>query len=208
EPLSALRRAHAVAITRADLAPPGRLDEVRARIRAVRADLPVLEVVEEPVGAADLAGKEVFAFCGIGNPDGFFRRLESLGARLSGRRAFDDHHAYTADELAALLRDAGSATPVTTQKDAVKLAGLPGAERVEVLKIRVAIRSGEEKLEALIESSLRECAPNSPNPPNSPKHREGRCCSGSTLSTRAPSSTFGVFGGFGEFGANSQVLST
>jgi tetraacyldisaccharide 4'-kinase len=74
-------------------------------------------------GAKALAGTRVFAFAGIGRPEKFFASLERLGAEVVERRAFADHHPYTAAEAAALLADAGAkgALPVTTAKDHVRL---------------------------------------------------------------------------------------
>src|SRR5205085_1981741 len=118
------------------LAPAARLEEVRARIRAVRADLPIGEVsfaalrVARIASPAEdhpprwLAGRKVLAFCGIGNPAAFFANLEALGAEVVSARAFGDHHGYAAAEVAALAADAraaGAEAVVTTQKDAVKL---------------------------------------------------------------------------------------
>jgi tetraacyldisaccharide 4'-kinase len=161
-------------MTRADLAPEGRLEEIRARVKKVRPDLPVGEVVEEVVGIEPLApapthrfprpgspapAGPLYAFCGIGNPDSFFRRLEAHGLRLAGRRVFRDHHAYRAadlERLAAGARAAGAAALVTTQKDAVKLASLPPPDLpVFVLKIRAALRSGGDDLSRVLDNALR-----------------------------------------------------
>ena len=57
----------------------------------------------------------VNAVAGIGNPQRFFASLQSLGLVVNGH-VFDDHHAFTAQELAAF----GSAPVLMTEKDAVK----------------------------------------------------------------------------------------
>ncbi len=67
------------------------------------------------------------AFCGIARPGQFFAGLEAAGLRLAARKAFRDHHRYTAramERLAAAARAAGAETLVTTEKDAVRLGGL------------------------------------------------------------------------------------
>ncbi len=67
------------------------------------------------------------AFCGIARPEQFFRGLESAGLRLAARKAFHDHHRYSAramERLVAAARAAGAETLVTTEKDAVRLDGL------------------------------------------------------------------------------------
>jgi tetraacyldisaccharide 4'-kinase len=73
--------------------------------------------------AKALAGARVLAFAGIGRPEKFFASLERLGAEVIERRAFADHHPYTASEAAALLAAAGAkdALPVTSAKDHVRL---------------------------------------------------------------------------------------
>jgi tetraacyldisaccharide 4'-kinase len=67
------------------------------------------------------------AFCGIARSGQFFGGLEAAGLRLAARKAFRDHHRYTArtmERLAAAARAAGAETLVTTEKDAVRLGGL------------------------------------------------------------------------------------
>jgi tetraacyldisaccharide 4'-kinase len=68
--------------------------------------------------AAELAGLRLHAVAGIGEPQRFFDHLAALGLDCS-LHAFPDHHAYTAADLAF----AGDAI-LTTEKDAVKFAGL------------------------------------------------------------------------------------
>ncbi|MCB2101771.1 MAG: tetraacyldisaccharide 4'-kinase, partial [Rhodobacterales bacterium] len=72
---------------------------------------------------ADLAGRDVLAFAGIGRPGKLFDTLRGLGARVVAERSFADHHPYTAAEIAALkARAAGmGALLVTTEKDAARL---------------------------------------------------------------------------------------
>ncbi|WP_018749127.1 tetraacyldisaccharide 4'-kinase [Chitiniphilus shinanonensis] len=67
--------------------------------------------------AADFAAPPT-AVCGIGNPARFFATLDALGlAHLP--RPFADHHPFT-------LADLPPGELVVTEKDAVKLAALPG----------------------------------------------------------------------------------
>jgi tetraacyldisaccharide 4'-kinase len=67
--------------------------------------------------AEDFAGKRVVAIAGIGHPPRFFAHLAALGMTFESR-AFPDHHAYRADDLAFPGADA----IVMTEKDAVKCA--------------------------------------------------------------------------------------
>ncbi len=80
----------------------------------------------------ELAGKNLAAVCGIGNPARFFATLRGLGLAFS-EHPFPDHHAFTADDLpeADLI--------LVTEKDAVKLAALPGlgarGDKIRVLPV-------------------------------------------------------------------------
>jgi tetraacyldisaccharide 4'-kinase len=97
--------------------------------RAADAGRAVLRVVlrVETDTAAWLAGRDVLAFCGIGRPAKFVETLGQAGARNAVLRPFPDHHAYTEEDAARLLAEAArTGLPlVTTEKDAVKLAGSP-----------------------------------------------------------------------------------
>jgi tetraacyldisaccharide 4'-kinase len=68
-----------------------------------------------------IRGQRVFAFAGLARNEQFFDDLAEAGVDVGGRRGFPDHHRYTAEDLAALRRDAHGATLVTTGKDAVKI---------------------------------------------------------------------------------------
>ena len=70
---------------------------------------------EQAVGSEHFRGKRVHAIAGIGNPQRFFAQLGRLGLPCMPR-AFADHHAYTAQDLAY----AGDDEIVMTEKDAVK----------------------------------------------------------------------------------------
>jgi len=66
-------------------------------------------------------GKRVFAFAGLADNEQFFASLRQCGATVVDTRGFDDHHRYTADDIAA-LKNATTDPLVTTEKDAVKIA--------------------------------------------------------------------------------------
>lgn len=135
EPVTALRRATAVLITKID-DPSGRLPErVTSRIAELAPTMPVFGARftasrifdgTDWKTPRDLTGKRVLAIAGIGRPEAFRSLLESAGAEIAGHRWFDDHHPYSAVdrrwiEHEALLLDA---VPVTTVKDAVKLQAM------------------------------------------------------------------------------------
>lgn len=77
-----------------------------------------------PENLSALRGKKVFAFAGLANNEQFFAMLRENGVTLTGTRGFPDHHDYGRIEIALVKQLAGGADLiVTTEKDAVKLAG-------------------------------------------------------------------------------------
>lgn len=89
-------------------------------------------IAADPRIAEALRKKRVLAFCGIGRPEKFAETLREIGTEIVRLRAFPDHHAFTESEASALLSEAGKlgATPVTTEKDAMRLAGGPAREKL------------------------------------------------------------------------------
>jgi tetraacyldisaccharide 4'-kinase len=91
---------------------------------------PVLRGHLKPDAAsvAQLAGKRVLAFAGIGDPPRFFRTLRASGIEVVEERAFADHHPFSKAEIDALIAEAKRAamTLVTTEKDLARLRGGAG----------------------------------------------------------------------------------
>ena len=133
EPLDGLSRAHAFVVTRAE--PGVRLDGIEAVIRQYNARAPIFRSHVAARGWFDLtcAGgmparssdfRRVGAFCGLANPDTFWRTLETLGFDLAFCWPFGDHHRYQTAELKRLTARAlefGAEALVTTEKDAINL---------------------------------------------------------------------------------------
>jgi tetraacyldisaccharide 4'-kinase len=97
----------------------------------------------DPATLAQLAGKRVLAFAGIGDPQRFFRTLRASGIAVIAERAFADHHAFSKSESEALVAQAkrDALTLVTTEKDLARLreaAGLPAFLR-EVVPFPVTL---------------------------------------------------------------------
>lgn len=74
---------------------------------------------EQGCSVEALRGKKLYAVAGIGHPQRFFRTLSELGLEVE-TRAFPDHHAYSAEDL-AFARDG---VLLTTAKDGVKCAAI------------------------------------------------------------------------------------
>lgn len=74
--------------------------------------------------------REVLLFSGIARPERFAEAAGRAGWRVVAQQRFRDHHWYGAadlDRLRRLARDAGASALLTTEKDAVRLAGLQSA---------------------------------------------------------------------------------
>jgi tetraacyldisaccharide 4'-kinase len=129
EPLEGLSRAHAFVITRC--IPGLRTAAIETVIRRYNPHAPIFKSFVRPVEWVDVRSgrrlpvapipfNRVAAFCGLGNPAGFWRTLEECGLEIAFRWSFPDHHAYRTFQLARLVRQAVSAQAqalVTTEKD-------------------------------------------------------------------------------------------
>jgi tetraacyldisaccharide 4'-kinase len=88
-------------------------------------------------------GGPVAAFCGIARPEQFFSGLEQAGIRVVARRAFRDHHRFTArdlDLLMELARESDATALVTTEKDLIRMGGLGGESRLSIPVVAAGLR--------------------------------------------------------------------
>jgi tetraacyldisaccharide 4'-kinase len=125
---------------------------------------PVLRASTAPATALDwLKEGKVLAWAGIGAPERFFSLLRALGADLSERVSFPDHHRPSQVEAGRLLAAArsSSATLVTTEKDAARLRGESGT-LAELLRqsrpvpVHLQFSAQEaERLAGLVDAALR-----------------------------------------------------
>jgi len=169
EPLEGLRRASVLLLTRC---------HDRAHAAAVERELRVFSKapmfatqflpVETRTLSGDtmpsqaLAGTQVGAFCGIGNPVSFAHTLELMETRVQWMEEFPDHHRYTEIEVAALMRraeDSRVGALLTTEKDAMRLRLLPAMESpIPVVYPKMALRflEGEEEFVAMLRAIVRD----------------------------------------------------
>ena len=85
EPVSALKRADAVVITRCDQVSETELAKLEERLRQINPDMIIARSMHNPVcvksmdekemSIEQLKDKRIFAFCGIGNPDAFLNTI-------------------------------------------------------------------------------------------------------------------------------------
>lgn len=169
EPLSNLRRAEFVVLSRADQIPSAELDRIKEQVRRRAPAAKCIEVRHAPEGLlkhgddrlrpVQFAGERIAAFCAIGNPKGFAKTLHDCGAHVVSFREFPDHHVFQADEireLAAWGRSSGATMLVCTHKDLVKI-GVDALEGTPLwaLAIRLRVTHGEELLSARLSELVR-----------------------------------------------------
>jgi tetraacyldisaccharide 4'-kinase len=169
EPLSALRRAQMVVITRTDSADPTPLGELVLKIhptaKVFRSRTELMGWTDVTSGAAvpteQIRLQKVTAFCAIGNPRAFFADLRRWGFSLVAEDAFPDHHVYTGEEIERLVEDArkrGASVLLTTRKDATKFSR-EWAPRLPILacEIETQILAAED-FEATLVSYLEKAS--------------------------------------------------
>jgi tetraacyldisaccharide 4'-kinase len=169
EPVSELRRAGAIVLTRCDQAGAESVDRQRAWLARKVPDVPVATSLHAPVEligvggstmpVEELHGRPVGAFCGIGHPDAFRRTLADHGAKVLSFRTFPDHYPYGRVDVDELARWAGTLTTdslvVTTQKDFVKLRiGELGGRPLWALRVGLRFLDGEDRFQASLEAVL------------------------------------------------------
>ncbi|MXY98828.1 MAG: tetraacyldisaccharide 4'-kinase [Gemmatimonadetes bacterium] len=166
EPVSSLRRAWALVLTRTDQARAASVD--MAHIKSEFPHLALIEAVYEPKGLRRLddslhnglddgtqlppdwlAGREVLVLCGIANPASFAQTVTDAGGRVTRVLAYRDHYAFTPSDLdraLSLAEETGVEWIVTTEKDAVRIPGHTIRNRLVTLDIALRLTSGESAL--------------------------------------------------------------
>ena len=152
EPLSAISRAQAVLLTKADQARD--LEGVLRTIRGYNPSAPIFRALHRPVLLLDaatgekkklewLAGKRVVAFSGIGDPAYFARLLREQGAQVLQEAGFPDHYAFRRRDLLCLQEQALASSAealITTAKDALRLPpGREWGQRLPLLVLEIEL---------------------------------------------------------------------
>ncbi|HEY3177003.1 MAG TPA: tetraacyldisaccharide 4'-kinase [Candidatus Polarisedimenticolia bacterium] len=169
EPVSAMARAGAIVITRADRAGSSSRDAIARAAERHCPAAPIFEARTEPAALIDLAsgealpvsrlaGARVVCFAGIARPDRFFEDAARAGAEVAAAFPFPDHHRFGAadlDAIAAAASRLGADLILTTQKDAARLDGPAAAGRLPRLHaLRVATTIDEhDSFASLVESA-------------------------------------------------------
>ena len=167
EPLSALKRADLVIVTR-KAAGANDVERVHAKLSRFAPRVPRVSVhlaADKLVrvdgeGRAELTslnGERITAVAAVADPAAFVRQLEACGARVDPM-IYRDHHEFDATDVERILASAiGSARVVCTLKDAVKLGKQWPREAPALWYVsqRVIVERGVGGIEQLLDAVLR-----------------------------------------------------
>jgi tetraacyldisaccharide 4'-kinase len=151
EPVQSLQRAHIIVVTRCDQVSQADLARILGVLRKTAGDavhlqcrhrVTSVECLDGTRVDGPLDGKRAVLFAGVGQPGAFATTVRSMGVDVVGECWWPDHHRYRYRDVSSLFR-ARRFPPhdmlITTEKDAVKLAGLGGIDRPDILVVRIAI---------------------------------------------------------------------
>ena len=154
EPLSCLKRADALVVTRADN--DLRFESLTRQLRRYNPHAPIYRVFTRPkhwrmcqqkMTVGNLPSRRIAAFCGLGNPQGFWNTLAQMEFEVVYRWTFPDHHVYRPAELKHLALQAqsvGADLLVTTEKDRINF---PPDFALNVAPLEVAWLEIENRLD-------------------------------------------------------------
>ncbi|HXH32509.1 MAG TPA: tetraacyldisaccharide 4'-kinase [Bacteriovoracaceae bacterium] len=160
EGLSSLKDADAIVISRADLVPKEKIQELLAAISQHFHHQPLLALTKyHPLGVFDVHDKYIFsihelkglraiAVTAIASPDSFYKYLENFGVEIVEKVSFSDHYFFTPGDVNELLIKASqqSCIILCSEKDMVKMKRVSLDSRILFTKVKVEFLSGETDL--------------------------------------------------------------
>lgn len=161
EPLTHLRRAHLLLLTKVESLEA--CQSIESEIRKIHPQAPIFHSHYEMLGLISpsdeweeigaLKGKRVLVLSGIANPQPFISLVRKCEVEIVQEMIFPDHHSYTSRDI-DLIRKSGEGVEriVTTEKDMVKLKpwnlrDLP----LQALRIQIKIWEEEEFYKRVME---------------------------------------------------------
>lgn len=157
EPISSLKRADILVLTKTDLAENSL--ELKNRLKAVNPKALIIETRHKPVylsnlederfDLSEIKDKEVCIFSAIADVYSFQKLILNLGAKIKLKFEFPDHYNWRKqdlDKIASDCKTAGIKTVITTKKDAVKIGPLWSGTsiRLLILTIELEITKNEQ----------------------------------------------------------------
>ena len=169
EGMTALKDADAIVISRADMVPAEKLNQLISTISEHFHHRPPLALTKyTPVGVFDVHDKYIFsvhelkglkaiAVTAIASPDSFYKYLEGFGVEITDKVSFPDHYFFTPEDVNDLLIKASqqSAVILCSEKDMVKMKRVSLDSRILFTKVKVEFISGEKDLISSLSKVLR-----------------------------------------------------
>jgi tetraacyldisaccharide 4'-kinase len=153
EPLSHLRRAHLILLTKVEDPETCRplekkIHEIHPRAQVFHSHYQPTSLIGpkgEQEALTSLKGRKILALSGIANPDYFSSLLRKWGTEIVSEAIFPDHHFYVSKDLSFIKeKSKGADWIVTTEKDMLKLRGL-GIGPLPIRALRIEMKIWEEE---------------------------------------------------------------
>ena len=157
EPLSSLRRADVIVISKTDSVKDVSL--IKNELEQINPQALIVECAHKPECIRDARGKvfslgiienkNICLLSGIADPDYFKRTASDLGARIVSDARFPDHHQYHKGDIEEIVRACRKMkvdTILTTEKDLIRLplGEFTSDIKILILKIKLVITQNEE----------------------------------------------------------------
>ncbi|MCX8069280.1 MAG: tetraacyldisaccharide 4'-kinase [Thermodesulfovibrionales bacterium] len=146
EPLSELKRADMVVITKKDN------EKARKIIKSFNQSSPIFQGLMRPTKFVDTQGnfvsldnineKKVLIFSGLGNNQSFLDTINGLSPKEVFTIFFRDHHKYTKSDLDKIFKEASKLMAdfiITTEKDMVKIKALQIFFKIYALQVDMVL---------------------------------------------------------------------
>lgn len=159
EPLTSLRRAHLICISRANQVDAIQLAAIRSRLSEIAPGVPLISSHVEPrnvfshddqiLSRETLSNSRLQPICGLGNPVTFAALCNQLSHVARTPLMFPDHHNYSKSDARAILQAAserGVDLLVTTRKDWGKLKAVwPTDASIPLARVEMDVRVIDEE---------------------------------------------------------------
>ena len=181
ESTAALSRASACILTRSEQSADKAAAASHAEIKSLLPKVPLFTTFHEPYfhmvesgartplhavdsflspdGLEGIKPQKVFGFSGIARNDHFRQTVEAIEFNIGGFSEFSDHHRYSSDDLARIMRTAqkvGADCLITTEKDYARITQqLPLPMDLIVSGVRIAFSEDSPDFMSFISSRLK-----------------------------------------------------
>ena len=170
EPISAIRRADMIVITKTDKAGSEKKEDIIQALKMVVSEKPIVftrhktsfvtDVTGSVYSTEMIEGKKICLLSGIVDPDYFAFLAEKNGAVIGMRRDYPDHYRYRQSDINLIAVECTRESiefVVTTAKDYVKIKDLDIScieEKIFIMNVVIDIVEGKEKLIAGLNSII------------------------------------------------------